>query len=109
MPREPLAPFDTPSLPDVPGMTFYIGYLDGAPVATSQLAVSYGIAGVHTVSTLPAYRGRGIGEAMTWRAVLDGRAEGCDAAYLQASEMGYPVYQRMGFLHVADYCAWVRE
>jgi predicted acetyltransferase len=67
---------------------------------------SHRIAGVHNVSTLPEFRGRGLGEAMTWHAALDGRAEGCIASALQASAMGFPIYERMGYRHVVSYETW---
>jgi predicted GNAT family acetyltransferase len=67
---------------------------------------SHRIAGVYTVATLPEFRGRGLGEALTWRAALDGLVEDCVAASLQASRMGFPIYARMGFRHVVDYETW---
>jgi ribosomal protein S18 acetylase RimI-like enzyme len=82
---------------------FFVGYLDGRPVATSALVASHRTAGVYNVATDPAFRGRGIGEAMTWHAVLRGAERGCGMASLQASEMGQPVYERMGFRLVASY------
>ena len=97
---------DTPLL-RVPDLTFYLGYLDGRPVATATRFASHRIAGVFDVSTIPAHRRRGIGEAMTWRAALDGRDEGCIASYLQASEMGFPVYRRMGYRQVTTHRTWL--
>lgn len=96
-----------PALLNVPGMTHYVGWLDRAPVATAMLLSSHRIAGIFNVSTIPAFRRRGIGTEMTWRAALDGRAEGCTAAALQATEMGLPVYQRMGFRQVTTYTVWL--
>lgn len=95
------------ALLDIPGMTHYLGLVDGVPVATAMRFSSHGVAGVYNVSTVPAYRGRGIGAAITWRAALDGRVEGCIAAALQASEMGLPVYRRMGFRPVMTYHVWL--
>jgi predicted acetyltransferase len=60
-------------------------------------------AGIYNVATLPSHRKRGYGEAMTWRAVAGGAAAGCDVAILQASQMGRPIYERMGFRLVAPY------
>ena len=95
------------ALLDAPGLTHYIGYLDDAPVATAMRFVSHRIAGVFNVSTVPAARRRGIGAAITWRSALDGRAEGCIASYLQASDMGTPVYRRMGYHTIAEYQIWL--
>lgn len=85
----------------------FIGYVDGAPVATSALIASGGVAGVYNVATLPGYRGRGFGEALTWHAVRAGVEEGCVIGSLQASAMGRPVYARMGFREIAPYESYV--
>ena len=59
------------------------------------------------MSTVPAARRRGYGEAMTARVVADGIAAGCDVAVLQASEAGRPIYERLGFQVNVRYYAYV--
>lgn len=81
----------------------YVGYVDGKPVATSALAASTRVAGVYNVATVAAQRGRGIGEAMTAHAVRRGASSGCVISSLQATEMGRPVYERMGFTLMCPY------
>jgi hypothetical protein len=44
---------------------------------------------------------------MTARVMADGVVAGCDVAALQASEMGRPIYERMGFRTVVRYTAYV--
>ncbi len=87
----------------------YLGYVDGRPATTSALLVSEDVAGVYFVATLEEFRKRGLGEAITWHAVREGAAAGCRSATLQASEMGYPVYERMGFRLAAQYKTFVRR
>jgi GNAT superfamily N-acetyltransferase len=82
-------------------MADYLGYLDGEPVATSNLFYSAGVAGVGFVSTVPAARRRGLGGLMTLHPLYDARERGYRAAILQASDMGYSVYQGIGFEHIA--------
>jgi len=84
----------------------YLGYYNGKPVATSLRYTSGLVAGVYFVATAKRYRRRGIGEAMTWRAAVDGRKEKCVISALQASEMGRPVYKGMGYRKVQDYQIW---
>jgi len=84
----------------------YLGYYDGKPVATSLRYTSGRVAGIYFVATAKEYRRRGIGEAMTWRAAVDGRKEKCSISVLQASEMGRPVYEGMGYRTVTNYQIW---
>ncbi|MCI4369641.1 MAG: GNAT family N-acetyltransferase [Thermoplasmata archaeon] len=94
--------FDELSLDGTLDVTGYLGWIGEKPVATSMRFTASGVAGVLFVSTLPEYRRRGFGAAMTWRAALEGRHEGCRASFLQASEMGYPVYERMGYRTIVE-------
>ena len=48
----------------------YLGYAGGKPVATSPRIRTGDVAGIYFVSTLPAFRRRGFGDAMTRRAIL---------------------------------------
>lgn len=108
-PPDLLAEVFTPRLLDATGLTCFVGYLDGAPVASSQLFVHNGVAGIYYVGTLDSHRRRGFGEAMTSHAVREGAAAGCSMASLQASPMGLPVYQRMGFRQVDYYCTYIHK
>ena len=75
----------------------YVGYLDGAPVATSECFLGHGVAGLYAVVTPPRARRRGIGTAMAVAAMADASAAGYRTATLQASADGQAVYARLGF------------
>jgi GNAT superfamily N-acetyltransferase len=98
LPAKVFGSFFTPTLLDSGRIEVFTAYDDsGAPVPTAALIETPGVAGVYNVATPEGFRRRGLGEATT-RAVVDaGRRRGCALATLQASEMGYPVYERMGF------------
>ncbi|HEX7171408.1 MAG TPA: GNAT family N-acetyltransferase [Candidatus Limnocylindria bacterium] len=80
----------------------FIGLLRGEPVATVSVVTAGGAAGIYNVTTVEAARGRGIGAAMTVAAVRHGAGRGFRLATLQASTMGRPVYERLGFEFVCD-------
>ncbi len=71
------------------------------PVAAAALFDGAGVAGVYNVVTVPEARRRGIGRAVT-NAVLDEAvARGHTLAVLGASDLGLPVYRRLGFREVS--------
>jgi len=89
--------------------TIYVGYADGVAVTSGMGWRSGRTIGVYAISTVPAARRLGYGEAMTARVVADGIAAGCDVAALQASEAGRPIYERLGFRVDVRYNAYVRS
>lgn len=107
MPREWLQSIISEDLIEVPGLAVYVGYTDGQPVSAG-LAIRTGrTIGVYNIATIESARRQGHGAAMTMRIVDDGAAAGCDVAILQASDMGQPIYERLGFRTVVRYMGYV--
>lgn len=97
MPLDMVGALFTPRIFGDPEQVSFVGYCEGAPAACATLVFGGRVAGVHNVATVPAFRRRGFGEAVTWAAIARGAAYGCELSALQASDMGRPIYERMGF------------
>jgi N-acetylglutamate synthase len=96
-----------PAVLSLPSARCYLGTLGREPVTTAFGFTDRDLVGIYNVATLPGHRGRGYGAAITARAVLDGFAVGASAAYLQSSEAGYGVYERLGFKTLEMWGVWI--
>ena len=103
VPRELIEALYTPRVAALPGLSIYLAFAHGHPVSTAIAWMGDGAVGIYNVATPPEHRGRGYGRAVTTKAVADGFAGGADLAYLQASQLGQPVYRAMGFRQVETY------
>jgi len=87
------------------GFRCWVGYVDEQP-ATVAIAVLHAEATyVFMVATRPELRGRGYGEAVTWKATL---AQPDKPALLQSSRLGRPTYERMGYAVLTEMTNWQR-
>jgi hypothetical protein len=89
---------------DLPGWHLWLGLLDGAPVATAAAHVTDTLVDVEWISAMPSARGKRIGEAVTWAATL---VRPDLPAMLIASDLGQPVYERMGYLRLSRFTLWI--
>ena len=80
-----------------------LGLVEGRPVARSMAVTKGSLVGIHNVYVPPSQRNRGYGAAMTAAAIDAGRASGANAACLEATALGFPVYAAMGFKRYDDY------
>ncbi len=81
----------------------FIAYLDDEPVSIAMTIVSHGVAGIYWVGSLEQARGKGLGRAVTAAATNAGFELGAEIASLQASPMGKPIYEAMGYETLFDY------
>lgn len=87
--------------------SWFLGYVDGDPAACGQLLRTADVAGVYTIAVREQFRRRGLGAAISRAVLAAGRDFGCTVGVLQASPMGEPVYDRMGFETVTPYHLFV--
>ncbi len=81
----------------------FIAYIDDEPASIAMTIVSHGVAGVYWVGSLERARNKGLGRAVTAAATNAGFELGAEIASLQASPMGRPIYETMGFKTAYDY------
>jgi len=89
-----------------PEVALLVGYVDGQPASAACLFMVGPIAGIAGVATVPAYRRRGLGTALTWQALREGVARGAACATLAALGASFDLYRKMGFLHVCNHRAY---
>lgn len=75
----------------------YIGWWNDEPVALASVLFGAGVAGIYAVGTRSDYRGQGFGRAITLKGLYDARDLGYEVAVLTSSQLGLPVYRRIGF------------
>ena len=91
----------------------WVAVVDGAIVGGASLTVvptmpRFGGSGepldgrIRDVYVVPSHRRSGIGRTLTLAAVEEARRLGVDRLSLGASEMGRPLYERIGFIAKAD-------
>lgn len=97
----------SPELVRLAGTRMYLGEVDGEPVSTGLGSTRGGSVAIFNVATPVAHRRRGYGAAVTMQAVQDGFDSGASWAWLQASPLGCPVYERLGFRTVESWRCWV--
>ena len=83
----------------------WIGFVDGHPVATAAAHAAAGVNDVEMIATLDGSRGRGYGAALTWAATT---SDPTLPAILIASDLGRPVYERLGYAALTRWTMWLR-
>lgn len=89
-----------------PRFRFWLGFDGERPVGMAIAVVDHGINHVMLIATLPDARRRGFGAALAWQASL---ADPALPAMLLSSDLGRPVYDRMGYLPLFRFTTWYRS
>jgi GNAT superfamily N-acetyltransferase len=97
-------------LRSIPDATYLAAVDDASVVRATAASATWGpTCGVFFVNTDPAWRGRGVGTAMTAAALRAAAALGASRACLDASELGLSIYLRLGFEPAGRITQFVRE
>ena len=80
-----------------PDTMHFIAYLGGSPVATVMILFTRDVACIGWVGTVASARGQGIATHLV--KTISNRCfdEGARLVHLQASTMGWPIYEKMGY------------
>jgi GNAT superfamily N-acetyltransferase len=95
------------AIADEPKMRSYVATEGGAAIAAAHVRRDGRTVGVFGVGTVESARGRGIGAAITSFAVQD-HLDLADLAWLESSDLGRSVYERLGFRPIGRSEVWVR-
>lgn len=75
----------------------WVAYDGDQPVGCASILVHAGVAGLYNVGVTPSHGRRGIGAAVTVRALTTAAERGIEHAILHSSAAGYEIYERLGF------------
>ena len=87
----------------------YVGRVDGTPAACVVTNDHEGDCSVWWVAVAPEARGRGLAAGLMRRALHAGRERGCEISTLQATKLGQPVYERLGYRRLGAIEMWERR
>jgi GNAT superfamily N-acetyltransferase len=87
----------------------YVARADGEDVATLGTIDVDGDCGVYMVATRPEARGRGLATALVRQALLEAGERGLQTTSLQATAMGRPIYERLGYRDLGAIQMWERR
>jgi GNAT superfamily N-acetyltransferase len=93
----------------VPGFRIYFASVGGEEMGTLAIGPVGTDAIVAWVAVLPEGRGRGISGRILARALRDARAAGLETTTLQATKLGFPVYEQLGYRDFGVVQMWERR
>lgn len=90
-------------------LRLHLANADGVPSACAAACDTDRDCGIFLVATLPSARGRGLATALMTHALVDARERGCTTSTLQATRLGEPIYERLGYRPLGRLQMWERR
>jgi GNAT superfamily N-acetyltransferase len=94
---------------DLSALRTYLGSIHGETVATAGAFTNGTDCEIVFVAVLPEGRGRGISGRLMARAISDAAEQGLETTTLQATKLGYPVYEKLGYADYGELQMWERR
>jgi ribosomal protein S18 acetylase RimI-like enzyme len=94
---------------DLSALRTYLGSIDGETLACAGAFTHGSDCEIVYVAVLPEGRGRGISGRLTARAIADAKEQGLETTTLQATELGNPVYVKLGYADYGELQMWERR
>jgi GNAT superfamily N-acetyltransferase len=94
---------------DLSALRTYLGSIDGETVACAGAFTHGSDCEIVYVAVLPEGRGRGISGRLMVRALVDASDQGLETTTLQATKLGYPVYEKLGYTDYGELQMWERR
>jgi GNAT superfamily N-acetyltransferase len=93
----------------IDGLRLYQARVHGEPVSVLGAYDNGDDCEIYFVATLPEHRGKGLARRLLHRALLEARDRGLAVSSLQATKMGYPVYERLSYQPICSLEMWERR
>lgn len=90
-----------------PNLHFYVGEENGQPVSHGSFARLDKTVFLNNVFTSKIHRGKGIAKALCRKMLMDAKQEGAVQSVLVSSQIGHPLYLKLGYRDVSK--MWVYE
>lgn len=90
-------------------LQYFVGWVDDQPVTCGMLSIFDSVAAPYVIGVDEDFRRRGIGEAMMWEVLREGRQRGAEVSILQSTQMAIPLYEKMGFETEIEFRHFVSE
>jgi|RhiMetdeSRZDD1v2_1073273.scaffolds.fasta_scaffold330360_3 GNAT superfamily N-acetyltransferase len=93
---------------DIP-LRLYQARVDGEPASVLATVDEGDDCGIYLVGTLTEHRGQGLSGRLLHAALAQARDRGLRTSSLQATKLGYPVYERLGYEPICTLEMWERR
>lgn len=85
-------------------LSYFLAYYNDCAVSSAAVYIDKNnVAGLYYVATLPEYRRKGFASQLLFHIMGYIQGKGCQRVVLHASEMGEPLYRKMGFDKLCEY------